>query len=36
MCKDKWNHIDSGYKKKDDEHRGINHNTYYYDLSIEE
>jgi hypothetical protein len=35
MCKDKGNHINNDYWKKDDEHKGINHNT-YYDLSIEE
>ncbi len=36
MCKDKWNSINGDYKKIFDCHKGMGHNTSYWDLSLED
>jgi hypothetical protein len=35
-CKDKWNGINSNYKKIVDYHKGTGHNTYFWELLIDE
>lgn len=35
-CKDKWNDINSNYKKIVDYHKGTGHNTYFWELLIDE
>jgi hypothetical protein len=36
MCKDKWNCNNGDHKKIFDYYEGIGHNTFYYDLAMEE
>jgi hypothetical protein len=36
MCKDKWNSINSDYKKNSNYHKGMGHNTSYWDPSLED
>ncbi len=35
MCKEKLNYINGNYKKILDYHKGIGHNTSYWDLTME-
>ncbi len=34
MCKNKWNSLNSNYKKLIDYHKGIRNHTYFWDLSF--
>jgi len=35
MCKDKWNGINSDFKKLSDYHKGTEHHTLYWELSTD-
>jgi hypothetical protein len=36
MCQDKWNSINGDYKKISNYYKGMDHNTSYWDLSLED
>jgi hypothetical protein len=35
MCKDKWNYLNSNYKKILNYHKGINHNMSFWELVVD-